>query len=202
MGHPSPDEGCVRPEGQDSGHSSRRQDWLPCHQAPEGSPAHAACSYCWVLIWLCKHRRITTSFSANSGLIRCLGPHGRASCCVHSLLACVNKLSNTKDVIMQHEENHGITLRCLKQVLIPLALQRHHTWKPPLAQHVLSCCPEYTFPLACTYQWSTMFGKVVSVRCGAGRIHMILLDTGVWRALNLLQAPQQAACRGAALCTV
>ena len=30
------------------------------------------------------------------------------------------KPSNTNDVILPHEENHGITLRCLKQGLIPI----------------------------------------------------------------------------------
>jgi hypothetical protein len=30
-------------------------------------------------------------------------------------LSCVYKPSNTKDVILPHEENYGITLRCLKQ---------------------------------------------------------------------------------------
>ena len=32
--------------------------------------------------------------------------------------ACVDNLSNTNDVILPHEKNHGITLRCLKQVLM------------------------------------------------------------------------------------
>ena len=31
-----------------------------------------------------EERRIIQSFPANSGLIRCLGPHGRAHSCVHS----------------------------------------------------------------------------------------------------------------------
>ena len=30
------------------------------------------------------------------------------------------KLSNTNDVILPHEENYGITLRCLKQILTPI----------------------------------------------------------------------------------
>ena len=31
-----------------------------------------------------------------------------------------DKASNNRDVILPHEENHGVTLRCLKQVLIPI----------------------------------------------------------------------------------
>ena len=36
-------------------------------------------------------------------------------------LSCVYKTSNTKDVILTHEENCGITLRCLKQTWQVLA---------------------------------------------------------------------------------
>ena len=32
----------------------------------------------------------------------------------------VNIPSNTNDVILPHEENHGITLRYLEQVVIPI----------------------------------------------------------------------------------
>ena len=54
------------------------------------------------------------------------GPHGRASYCVHSFYIRVNEACDTNDVILPHEENHGITLRRLKQLLIPITqiLQR------------------------------------------------------------------------------
>ena len=40
---------------------------------------------------------------------------------MYALLTCINKLSNSSDVILPREENHGITLRRLKQVCTPIS---------------------------------------------------------------------------------
>ena len=67
-----------------------------------------------------RRRKTITSLPANSRLIRCLVPgpprEGQLICTL--FLSMRHTPSKTNDVILPHEENHGITLRCSKRVLI------------------------------------------------------------------------------------
>ena len=52
---------------------------------------------------------------AKLGLIRCLILPWKGPADVYTVFKHVNEASNTNDVILAHEENHGITLRRLLQ---------------------------------------------------------------------------------------
>ena len=68
--------------------------------------------------------------------------------------------SNTNDVILPHEENHGITLRRLKQVLIPVnanpAMQGIQTQG---ASHLLR------HPAGTLYRFSFVLAHEASIQC-------------------------------------
>ena len=72
--------------------------------------------------------------------------------------ACVNSPSNTNNVILPHEENHGITLRCLKQVLIPITeiLQCRATqWASQFLRH----------PAGTMYRICKVLAHEASIQC-------------------------------------
>ena len=96
--------------------------WSPkfANHGPRLDCIHVVCLRMYGLLYVKKI--IITSFSANLGLIRCLvttdGPPQEGQLmCKHSL-SMRQEASIISDVILPHEENHGITVRRLKVLIV------------------------------------------------------------------------------------